>query len=112
MTCRRIHTFDQVKAAWTWRAVAGCPGRFVLRGTRHDLEIHDLIGDDVEIQSFRVEAARDVVLVAPLEGGGLISYAKSDGTFVHTLNTEEGFRRKLDQLGIRGVAASATSEDL
>jgi hypothetical protein len=45
--------------------------------------------------------ARDPVIVAPFEDGGLISYRKADGMFLHTLNTREGFERKLRQLGIR-----------
>ena len=46
-------------------------------------------------------AAKDPVIVTPFEDGGLISYRKADGTFLHTLNTREGFERKLRQLGIR-----------
>ena len=34
-----------------------------------------------------------------LEGWGLISYARSDGSWLHTANTPEGFRRKLTDLG-------------
>jgi len=45
--------------------------------------------------------ARDPVIVAAFEDGGLISYRQADGRFLHTLNTREGFERKLDQLGIR-----------
>ena len=30
----------------------------------------------------------------------MISYKRDDGSFLHTLNTEEGFERKLKQLGI------------
>ena len=45
--------------------------------------------------------ARDPVIVAAFEDGGLISYRQADGRFLHTLNTREGFARKLDQLGIR-----------
>jgi len=45
--------------------------------------------------------ARDPVIVTPLEDGGLISYRKADGRFLHTLNTREGLDRKLRQLGIR-----------
>jgi len=94
-------TFDQLKVSWTWKPIPGCPGRFVLRGHPPDVTVKDLLGDDVDVRSFRVDTARDLVLVAPIEGGGLISYARPDGTFCHTLNTEEGFQRKLDQLGIR-----------
>lgn len=46
------------------------------------------------------DAAKDKVLVVPLEDGGLISYARADGRLVHTLNTAEGFGRKLSQLRI------------
>jgi predicted methyltransferase len=44
--------------------------------------------------------ARDPVLVVEFEGGGLISYLREAGTLMHTLNTAEGFRRKLRQLGV------------
>jgi len=46
-----------------------------------------------------VRAARDPVLVVAFRGGGL-SYLREDGTLMHTLNTSEGFYRKLRQLGI------------
>jgi hypothetical protein len=45
--------------------------------------------------------AKDSVIVTPFEDGGLISYRRADGTFLHTLNTREGVERKLRQLGIR-----------
>ena len=44
--------------------------------------------------------AKDPVLVVPLKNGGLISYRQPDGRLIHTLNTAEGFSRKLQQLGI------------
>ena len=43
---------------------------------------------------------QDPVIVTPFDDGGLISYRKADGTFLHTLNTREGLERKLRQLGI------------
>ena len=46
-------------------------------------------------------AARDPVIVTAFDDGGLISYRKAEGTFLHTLNTREGLERKLRQLGIR-----------
>ena len=45
--------------------------------------------------------AKDPVIVTAFEDGGLISYRKADGMFLHTLNTREGFERKLRELGIR-----------
>jgi hypothetical protein len=47
-----------------------------------------------------VPTARDPVVVGRLDQGGLISYQRRDGTYVHTLNTQAGFERKLRQLGI------------
>ena len=47
------------------------------------------------------DSCTDSVVVVALPDGGLISYEKVDGDFVHTLNTPEGLRRKLLQLGIR-----------
>jgi hypothetical protein len=93
-------SFDQLSAAWPWRPIPGCPGRFVLRGQQRDLPPEALVGAGAAVARFRVAAARDPVLVLAIKGGGLISYARPDGSFVHTLNTEEGLRRKLEQLGI------------
>ena len=47
------------------------------------------------------DTAKDPVIVTPFEDGGLISYRKAGGMFLHTLNTREGFERKLRQLGVR-----------
>ena len=65
-----------------------------------DVAPQDLAGRDIEVREYRVPAARDTVVVARLADGGLISYRREDGSFVHTLNTPEGFERKLRQLGI------------
>jgi hypothetical protein len=60
-----------------------------------------LVGAQAEVARFEVAGARHPVLVAALrDGGGLISYARGDGSYLHTLNTAEGFARKLAQLGI------------
>jgi hypothetical protein len=48
-----------------------------------------------------IPATPDPVIVAEFEDGGLISYRKPDGSFIHTVNTSEGLDRKLRQLGIR-----------
>ena len=44
--------------------------------------------------------ARDRVVVTWLGDWGLISYARGDGTWLHTANAADGFRRKLADLGI------------
>jgi len=59
---------------------------------------------------YRVRTARDPVLVVEFQDGGLISYLREDGTLMHTLNTSEGFHRKLRQLGVDLKRARATPE--
>jgi len=98
-TARRLMQYDALLARGRWRPLPGCPGRSVWRGDR-GATVADLLGADVPVRVFLVETARDPVHVAALAGGGLISYRQPDGRFVHTLNTPEGFTRKLRDLGI------------
>lgn len=91
-------SFADLWAAWSWQAIRGCPGRFSL-SDKPRLPISALIGD-APVERYEVATARDPVLVAELKDGGIISYARVDGTFMHTLNTPMGFHRKLGQLGI------------
>ncbi len=93
-------TFDELKSGWNWNPLRACPGRYVLLGVDRTLAPADLLNRETEISEFVVEKAKDIVVVARLEDGGLISYKKLDGTYLHTLNTVEGFSRKLSQLGI------------
>ena len=91
---------DDLMKAWTWRPILGCPGRYALREASPYLSLEALLGPEAQAIEFRVETAKDVVLVVSLDRGGIISYKRDDGSFLHTLNTEEGFERKLAQLGI------------
>jgi hypothetical protein len=83
-----------------WEPIPNCAGRYRLRSREKTRSPSAFVGDGVEIKEFRVPVARDVVLVARLIDGGVISYRRPDGTFQHTLNTAEGFARKLAELGI------------
>jgi len=85
---------------WQWKPIRNCPGRFVLVTTDRSMPLDRLMGSDRRAQAFSSGAAKDTVLVVQLDDGGLISYARADGSVVHTLNTKEGFDRKLAQLGI------------
>jgi hypothetical protein len=93
-------SFDELARKWELRPIRNCPGRFIIRTTDTELSPRELLGPEVEIQVFNVAAARDAVLVARVRGGGLISYRRADGSHLHTLNTDEGFERKLLDLGI------------
>jgi hypothetical protein len=87
-------------ARWTWKPIRLCPGRFVMVTEEKHLTVQTLLGGECGMHTFTSEGAKDPVVVVPLVDGGIISYARPDGTFVHTLNTSDGFIRKLDQLGI------------
>ena len=93
-------TFDELKSKWNWSPIRHCPGRFVWREADKRVSPRELAGDEIVFQEYRSAKAADLVVVGRLRGGGLISYRKPDGTFLHTLNTVEGFARKLAQLGI------------
>ncbi|MBI3949766.1 MAG: hypothetical protein HY314_04855 [Acidobacteria bacterium] len=103
-------TFDEIMKAGKWVPIRNCPGRYKLVEADPHLSLHDLLRSNSRISSFRVEKARDVVLVATLDRGGLISYQRADGSFVHTLNTAKGFARKLSQLGIALPSAQKPCE--
>jgi hypothetical protein len=94
-------TFDEMFRKGEWVQILGCPGRFVLHGVSPAFSVSDLFGHEVPVQCFDSIAATDSVLVVKLDVGGTISYHRADGTFLHTLNTEDGFLRKLEQLGIK-----------
>lgn len=93
-------TFEIIKKLGDWRAIRDCPGRFVLRGVPSTFGLADLIADGTTIRQFQSAHARDAVYIVCLEDGGIISYRQSAESWVHTLCTPEGFRRKLAQLEI------------
>lgn len=95
-----VMTFEQLMRSRTWKPIRHCPGRYVLDDRTGELRPQELLGDETVIAEYAPETARDVVFVATLDQGGLISYRRDDGSFLHTLNTPEGFQRKLSQLGI------------
>lgn len=92
--------FDQLLETWNWKPIRNCPGRYILQTEENGLSLQDLLGNDIEVVEYQVDAAKDLVLVARLDKGGLISYKRKDGSLLHTLNTPAGFQRKLLQLGI------------
>ena len=91
--------FDELWSRYEWQPIRNCPGRYVLRGSTK-LRPEDLCEGGVESLPYLSAAAQDPVLVIRLKRGGLISYLKNAERVVHTLNTETGFARKLEQLGI------------
>jgi hypothetical protein len=95
----QLMTFDEVWKRGVWVPIRDCPGRFVLHGRPPSFSLAELFGHEPEILRFPTPAARDCVLVVRLEDGGVITYQRADGSFLHTLATAEGLGRKLTQLG-------------
>ena len=93
-------TFDELKSKWSWSPIRDCPGRFVWREDAPPVAPEELVGDEVPLREFCSAKAADTVVVGRFGDGGLISYRKPNGTYRHTLNTVEGFARKLAQLEI------------
>ena len=97
--------FATLERAHHWKPLRDCPGRSVL--VDEFAAPATLVGDDVAIHRFVSAATRDPVDVALFAGGGLLSYARADGSYLHTLNTRDGLRRKLAQLGIDVASVGA-----
>ncbi len=91
--------FDTLFARRRWTPIRNCPGRFGLAEGAVREPPSSVVGD-LPAHEFDVSSARDRVIVVRFRDGGLISYRRDDGTYMHTLNTAEGFARKLAQLGI------------
>src|SRR5262249_48668938 len=91
--------FASLLDRFPWKAIPNCPGRYILAGADSRIQPGDLV-PSAQVREYSVQAARDPVVVVRFDGGGIISYKKPDGSYLHTLNTREGFERKLIQLGI------------
>ena len=93
-------TYNQVWKLGKSRPISDCPGRFILVNKPPGLKLSQLLGFEPDVQEHPTSAARDTVLVVCLVDGGIITYQRKDGSMLHTLNTAEGFSRKLVQLGV------------
>jgi hypothetical protein len=93
-------TFEDLRERFPWRPLRGCPGRYVMAGAARAASPRELFGP-LAFHETSSARAPDRIIVAEVEGGGIISYAKPDGTFVHTLGDSAGFRRKLAALGLQ-----------
>ncbi len=91
---------EELMARWRCRPICNCPGRYVIADCPRHMPPGEVVGGRVPVLSYEVATARDRVFVAAFDQGGLISYQRGDGTFLHTLNEASGFRRKLRLLGI------------
>ncbi|CAF1005644.1 unnamed protein product [Adineta ricciae] len=79
--------FAKLFELYSWKEIKNCPGRYVLN-------------NQILIQIFTSEICRDAIHIGKFTDGGLLSYGKSDGTYVHTLNNSSGLTRKMNHLNI------------
>lgn len=93
--------FAELKSRWRWRPIPNCPGRFVFSLGPTTLPPAEIASPAILFTEHAVSTARDPIVIGKFDDGGLISYRKPDGTYLHTLNSREGFERKLQQLGIK-----------
>mmetsp|Transcript_83103 Transcript_83103/g.230748 ORF Transcript_83103/g.230748 Transcript_83103/m.230748 type:complete len:182 (-) Transcript_83103:91-636(-) len=107
---------ERLWRALPWREIRNCPGRYTTRDIdareqdpqalllRCGLEVDGLSPCKVHCNG------KDPITVRRLAGGGgLLTYCKPGGLFVHTLNTESGLARKLEALSVpvEGVLVEA-----
>jgi tRNA (cytosine38-C5)-methyltransferase len=104
---------------YRWKMIPNCTGRYTCRD--HNMvsslspielleraQITPLHGASWRVFSFDLPGRRDQVLVIPMDVDkhvGLITFVKrqddAENSYVHTLNTPSGFRRKLEAIGIQ-----------
>lgn len=101
--------FETLFIAYKWKPIYGCPGRYILK-EKHHYTIKELTHGRTDITILSTNKAPDIVCVVILIDGGIISYKKDDGSFVHTLNNTSGFIRKLEKLEIRQAVYNKGAE--
>ena len=92
-------SLTEILEQFSGQPIPHCPGRYVLRGLSETAG-PDIVCPGVPVTRHVVAPTRDTVVVCWLTDWGLISYARADGTWRHTVNTSTGFRRKLADLRI------------
>ena len=96
--------FMKLFKLYSWKEIKNCPGRYLL--TKEDnqrlrlISPNEILNDQVSIQIFNSQICQDRIHIGKFVDGGLLSYEKSDGTFVHTLNNTSGLNRKMNHLNI------------
>ena len=101
-----------LQALWCyceWKEIRNCPGRYTVR-RRRDLArwpperlLAAALGGNVPpVGLWRHSSSTSDAIHAVrfAGGGGLLTYARADGTFVHTFNTESGLLRKIAALRV------------
>jgi len=100
-----------LQALWCyceWKEIRNCPGRYTTRrrelaGWPPERLLAAALGAAAPQTSLwrHSSSTSDAIhAVRFAGGGGLLTYARADGTFVHTFNTESGLLRKIAALRV------------
>ena len=92
--------FDELMAKYDWQEISGCPGRYLLACGVTNMSPQELVSTHVGFVEVICDQAKDPIVYGFFEGGGLISYKKSNG-YLHSLCNTDGMARKLAMLGIK-----------
>ncbi len=93
-------SFAEVFDKYPWREIRNCPGRYCAKEIPPECSVSDLLGEPVDEHLESSAHAKDAVIITPIENSGVISFKRRDGSYLHTLNTPEGFARKRADLGL------------
>tara|TARA_R110002111_G_scaffold177322_1_gene243419 strand:+ start:55337 stop:55672 length:336 start_codon:yes stop_codon:yes gene_type:complete len=92
---------DDLLKRFEWEQIPNTNGRFTLRQKEIQLSVESLIdSEEVEIKQYPSAHPQELIHVVELEDGGLISYERKDATYIHTLNSQNMFKKKQWELGI------------
>jgi len=105
--CVSLHhlmDFEKLFNLYSWKEIANCPGRYLLDKDDNQrlksIPPTVILENQIPIEQFSSDICRDRVHIGKFIDGGLLSYEKSDGSFVHTLNNSSGLQRKMNHLNI------------
>lgn len=103
---------DELLKRFEWEQIPGTNGRFTLCQTNLQMSVESLLDTtEVDIKQYPSANPPEMIYVAELEDGGLISYERKDATYIHTLNSLNMFKRKLWELGIIKFSPRQVSDE-
>jgi hypothetical protein len=90
----------ELMARFSWEQMSGQQGRFVLADASDPPSLGALTGDGVPSRRVPSISGGDEIHLVPFDDGGLISYLRENGQWLHTLNTPRAFKRRVWDLGL------------
>jgi len=103
---------DELLKRFKWEQIPGTNGRFTLCQTDMQVTVESLLDStEVEIKQYPSANPQELIHIAELEDGGLISYERKDATYIHTLNSLNMYKKKLWELGIIKFSPRQVADD-